>query len=581
MNKDILRILWILITLIVLALLALLFLKRSGRQMVTIPTFAPSPVVAILTTLPTLTPTSVATAAPTPSATPTLPTPTATSTPLPTPTVGPSPTPAVSLDADTFFVAPDGSDSNPGTYDRPWATLNHAAQTLRAGQTVYVRGGVYALQQQVRFKNAGRAGAWITYAAYPGERPILDAGAVKIGPPQNYPHDKGTLNIEGVGYIRVIGLSVRNSYQMGITVRDSHHVQIINNHIEHTFGPGIGVWDSNADGQGTEYIKVLGNTVTRANTWEMLPEGYKKEGEPPHEAISIAGAQHFEVAYNYIYDTDKEGIDVKEVSQHGTVHHNYIRGADRQGLYIDAWFGAIQDIEVYENVVHRCRMSGLILSVENGKSVSNVRIHHNLFYDNLGTGLFFSRWGDGPRTDIRIYNNTIYHNGIGAPGPGARYYWMTGGLYLFSNNLEGIDIRNNIIAENAAFQIGYSDHWLKIDPDIEQAFARKRIVVDYNLIYQTERVNYPLYLGWGPDMYANVWSYTGTNAVQAAPLLVNPLKQDFRLRPDSSAVNAGDPDPLYNDPDGSRADLGAFPLGTPDKFWWLENFPPPITPTDD
>lgn len=494
-------------------------------------------------------------------------------TATPSPTVTPTGTPAVSLDADTFFVAPDGDDANPGTYDRPWATLNHAAETLQAGQTVYVRGGVYALERQVRFKNAGREGAWITYAAYPGEAPVFDAQAVQIGSPQNYPHDKGTLNIESVAYTRVIGLSVRNSHQMGITVRDSHHVEIVNNRIDTTFGPGIGVWDSNADGQGTEYIAVLGNTVTNANTWDMLPEGYKREGEPPHEAISIAGAQHFEVAYNYIYDTDKEGIDVKEVSKHGTVHHNYVRGADRQGLYIDAWFGAIEDIEVYENVVHRCRMSGMILSVENGKSVSNVRIHHNLFFDNLGTGFFFSRWGDGPRTDIQIYNNTIYHNGIGAPGMGARYYWMTGGLYLFSSNLEGIDIRHNIIAENAAFQIGYSDHWLEIDPDIEQAFAQKRIVIDHNLIYQTEQVQYPLYLGWEPDMYANVWSYTGTNALEAAPLFVDPLKGDFRLHPDSPAIGVVDPE-------GQPVDLGALPADTPAEFWWLNDFPPLISTGD-
>ncbi|MBN1934703.1 MAG: right-handed parallel beta-helix repeat-containing protein [Anaerolineae bacterium] len=523
-------------------------------------------------------------AVPVPSATPLLTfsvTPTSSPTPSPTPTPAPTGTPAVTLDDNTFFVAVDGDDGNPGSYDRPWATLNHAAETLHAGQTVYVRGGVYLLECQVQFKNAGQAGAWITYAAYPGEQPVFDARAVQIGPPQNYPHDKGTLNIEGVAYIRVIGLTVRNSYQMGITVRDSHHVEIINNYTDTTFGPGIGVWDSNADGQGTEQIQVLGNTVTHANTWDMLPEGYKKEGEPPHEAISIAGAQHFEVAYNYLYDTDKEGIDIKEVSKHGVVHHNYIRGADRQGLYIDAWFGAIEDIEVYENVVHRCRMSGMILSVENGKAVSDVHIHHNLFFDNLGTGFFFSRWGDGPRTDIQIYNNVIYHNGIGAPGSGARYYWMTGGLYLFSNNLEGIDIRNNIIAENAAFQIGYSDHWLQIDPDIERAFALRRIVIDYNLIYQTEKVEYPLYLGWGPDMYANVWSFTGINALEAAPLFVNPLKGDLRLRNDSPAIDAGDPDLAYNDPDGSRADLGAFPAGTSPDCWWQGEFPPVIAITDD
>lgn len=576
-NKTALRISSLVGGLVVVGTLIAPACRRTpwDSQGVPTATFAP-----IVTRPPTTTPLPAApppTVKPSPTMTAS---PTASPMAAPSPTAGPSPTAAVALDPNTFFVAVDGDDAHPGTFAQPWATLNHAAEVLQAGQTVYLREGVYLLKKQVRLRNAGQEGAWITIAAYPGEQAVLDAVEVKIGPPENYPHDQGTLNIQGVSYIRVIGLSLRNSHQAGIMVRDSHHVEIVNNRTDTTFSPGIAAWDSNADSRGTEHIKILGNTVTNANTWDMLPEGYKKEGEPPHEAISIAGAQYFEVAYNFIYDTDKEGIDVKEVSKHGTVHHNYVRGADRQGLYIDAWFGAIEDIEVYANVVHGCRMSGMILSVENGQSVSNVHIHHNLFYNNLGTGFFFSRWGDGPRSDIRIHHNVIYHNGIGAPGPGARYYWMTGGLYLFSNNLEGIDIRNNIIAENAAFQVGYSDHWLKIDPDIEKAFAQKRIGVDYNLIYQTEKVTYPLYLGWGPDMYANAWGFTGTHAVEAAPLFVDPAKGNFTLREGSPAIDAGDPDPVYNDPDGSRADLGALPAGAPPDLWWQHDFPPAIAPLD-
>src|SRR5512136_1194798 len=66
--------------------------------------------------------------------------PTATSTPSSTAT--PAPTAAVPLTEDVFFVAPDGDDANPGTFEQPWATANHAAEVLEAGQTVYLRGGL-------------------------------------------------------------------------------------------------------------------------------------------------------------------------------------------------------------------------------------------------------------------------------------------------------------------------------------------------------------------------------------------------------------------------------------------------------
>src|SRR5262245_39774042 len=48
------------------------------------------------------------------------------------------------------FVAVSGSDTGPGTADRPWATINHAAEQAVAGDTVIVRGGYYVLPTQVR-----------------------------------------------------------------------------------------------------------------------------------------------------------------------------------------------------------------------------------------------------------------------------------------------------------------------------------------------------------------------------------------------------------------------------------------------
>jgi hypothetical protein len=43
----------------------------------------------------------------------------------------------------SFYVSTTGSDSNPGTQTAPWRTVQHAADTARAGSTVNVRGAVY------------------------------------------------------------------------------------------------------------------------------------------------------------------------------------------------------------------------------------------------------------------------------------------------------------------------------------------------------------------------------------------------------------------------------------------------------
>ena len=98
-------------------------------------------------------------------------------------------------------------------------------------------------------------------------------------------------------------------------------------------------------------------------------------------------------------------------------------------------------------------MAGIVLSVENGTLVENVNIHNNLIFNNDGSGLYFSRWGaDNLRRRIQIHDNIFYHNGYGIPKINQTYYWMTGGLYLYSTNERDIYIKNNVFRENCGFQ---------------------------------------------------------------------------------------------------------------------------------
>ena len=76
---------------------------------------------------------------------------------------------------DGFYVAPDGNDRNAGTKSMPWRTLQHAADALSPGETVWIRGGEYTSRNTdiVTITKSGRAGAYISYKAYPGEKPLL------------------------------------------------------------------------------------------------------------------------------------------------------------------------------------------------------------------------------------------------------------------------------------------------------------------------------------------------------------------------------------------------------------------------
>jgi len=51
---------------------------------------------------------------------------------------------------------------------------------------------------------------------------------------------------------------------------------------------------------------------------------------------------------------------------------------------------------------------------------------------------------------------------------------------------------------------------------------------------------------------------TGTGNINAWPAFVDTAQGDYRLQWGSPCIDSGDPNPIYNDPDGTRADMGAW-----------------------
>ncbi len=79
---------------------------------------------------------------------------------------------AFSIPAGATFVAPNGSDRNPGTAAAPFLTVSHAVAAARPGGTVVVRGGTYR-------ESLGIVTKRITIQAYPHEQVWLK-GSVPV-----------------------------------------------------------------------------------------------------------------------------------------------------------------------------------------------------------------------------------------------------------------------------------------------------------------------------------------------------------------------------------------------------------------
>ena len=427
----------------------------------------------------------------------------------------------------TYYVAPGGSDSDPGTEESaPWATIQHAADTLVAGDTVYIKAGTYP--ERVVPAHSGIAGHEIVYAACPGATVTIDGAGIAL--PDWL---AGLFDVSGRSHIRIRGLRVihagTNDNSVGILMDGASHITVENCHTCYTWSSGIAAFGGGS-AVGSSNITIVGNTVELACTnsrWRAYQEG-----------ISVAGTDTFEVRDNRVLGCGKEGICVKDGSRHGRVVGNLVADARRAGIYVDAWDKHTFDVEIAGNTLRGSRETdGIQLACEMGGLLENVRIHDNVAYSNAFCGCSLTTNGDDPSVTehpmngICVLNNTFYGNG-----------WPWGGGIAVDNPLaSNVVVRNNICSQNNGFQL-----------IVATSVPLENVVVDHNLIdgYQGSEGEID---GSAPNL-------------EGDPVFVDPLRADFHLRATSPCIDAGANEPSLPgavDLDGQprvfhgRVDVGA------------------------
>lgn len=425
------------------------------------------------------------------------------------------------------FVSPSGYDSNSGTKNRPYKTLQKAANEAEPGDTILIREGTYKPPDKITISRSGTARAWITFTNYEDEEVVIDGSRITETPTDKY----GMLYINNGAFIRIEGLTIQESRFMGIKILNSSDIEIVDNYITRTFSCGIGVWGCSSPYCRTKTmcknIKALYNHVELTNNCDLATSANTnctQKNKAPHEAISFAGVDGFEIAYNHVHHGKKEGIDAKETSRNGTIHHNYVHHHKNTpytvGIYADSWFGPLFNIEIYENIVHDCD-DGISVAAEGkasqGAIARDVRVHHNVLYNLKWRGITLDKaTNNSKRENIWIYNNTIYNG-------------TQSGIWINTTNVEDVYVFNNIAAAGGA--------------RIRNDAPNNQSVKIYNNLLD----------GVGEN------TFKGDNAIIADPKFNDAASFDFALTYGSPAIDAGVTDAEYNDPDGSRGDLGALP----------------------
>jgi len=465
----------------------------------------------------------------------------------------------------SFYVSTTGNDSNPGTQTAPWRTIQHAADTVRAGSTVNVLGGVY--EELVSINKSGNAAdGFITFRSYPGETAVLDAEHFTPS------GRSAVLTIQSKSYVRIEGFEIRNFRTaehrlspLGINVIGSgSHIELLKNnvhHIEQTFegrdAPGRGGNGFGIAVYGTDAKTPITDLIIDSNEVHHLKTGSS-------ESLVVNGnVTNFRITHNVVHDNNNIGIDVigfertapdpaVDQARDGVVGSNlvynitsrgnpaYRNDESSDGIYVDG--GA--RILIEQNVIHDVDFGIELASEHKDRATSYITARNNLIYHCHTAGVSIGGYAPerGHTDHSTVVNNTLYDNDTSRTGSGE---------FQMQWNMADNIFANNIVYAGARCLITLTKS--QVDKN------HLPVAIDHNLYYCASGAKASTWAGasstvTGFDKYVE---YTGNDRHSRFldPDFVDTAAKDFHLQSDSPAIAAGTTDGV---PVG-RLDLEGLP----------------------
>ena len=291
--------------------------------------------------------------------------------------------------AATYYVATTGNDTASGTSAAPWRTVAKSVNAMVAGDTTYVRGGVYA-EGVIRFNKSGTQAAPIKLLNYPGEFPIIDFvnGQAPTFDRILIQHVSG--DNRAMGWITIEGFEIRDGYN-GIKYHNLHDSVIRRNWLHDNGQSGI-------LGIGSTRVLITQNRVNHNGPFVTDPNSNQTHGIYAHgSALTITN--------NVIYDNLGYGLQQNGSS---TSVYSSTKHAGPE------FAGAANWIVANNTFAYNKNRGGMVVW---GALCTNARIENNIFYENSVSrsaspqGIEFV--GAGGSTGITVRNNHFYTSGSG------------------------------------------------------------------------------------------------------------------------------------------------------------------------
>ncbi len=417
----------------------------------------------------------------------------------------------------TYYVSARGSDRNPGSMAQPWRTVQHAADTLEAGDNCVVLQGDY--DERVYVTRSGRPEAPITFRS---------AGGARL---------KGFTVL--ADHIAIRGFVIADSdahWRDGWGVfAEGSGVQVEFNHVYYAPAGGIVIWDAPNDGRTPSGCAVRHNRLERNG---MV-------------GVQIAGQDHVvegndiwgTIQYHPHWATPPLGADADGIRFFGSghvvranhIHDITFEDPENADPHIDCFqtWGPASDIVFEQNVC-----SVLVSQAE----------------DEGGQG-FMIQAGAEAVTGITIRNNVI------------EAFRMVNafdceGLTIVHNSFRGL-----LSFESAWHPLGVSLSRCPAATVKNNVFydvgAVPYVVVHDGNTRQTAQVgNNATYLSSGQRPVGTPWP---DDLWGEDPGLIDPMAGDMHLRTGSPCIDRADPVPGVTEdlegrprPQGARPDIGAY-----------------------
>ncbi len=450
-----------------------------------------------------------------------------------------------SVSAATYYVSNSGDDSNNGlTESVPWRTIYKASTTMVAGDTVLIMGGTYyeenpgqpyytdttdgmnALGYPIRCgvlcspnMNSGTPGNYITYKAHPNyARPIFLGNS-------SLSNLRAAVYLASKQWIIIDGVEISGGYR-GVWTTGSFMITIKNCSIHDTvvYGQNNNGGVMMAYGGNSYNITVKGCEIYR--NWE--DDDFAGPNSPRATfntyGVGAYSAKDSIVEENIIHDNGW-GIRMKgDDTGIGPIRNNVFR---RNIIYNSDWgIGgyALGSSDIYENVIYGCGDSGMLPSSDTGKDI-------NLY-------------------GAKFFNNVVY----GCDRGYSLYFYNGNGL------MGNLSFLNNI---------GMNSNYQLFSPVNDVSTQLYDFAENYNLYYNSANDKV---IQWKIGGTYNLWNITewrantlyGDNDVQANPLFVDAVNNNFRLQAGSPAIDNGTIVPGYH----CNVSASIDPTQTGCKLWY-------------